>query len=307
MARILLINIKKLLFLPKITMKDVSVNVIKRYRGYTNTPGEIAKSAFYYVQDVGYYCCGSGHVTIRTGMKSILFLISLSGRGYLHYRGKKYMVKAGDTFFINCIEHHRYGTEGDKDWEFKFIHFFGNNSSDIYEIIYEIYGPVLLDEARTSVLENILDDIIIEAGERSIHFEPRIMSLIANLLSEIIQLSATRLGEVKNNKPNKMVERAIDYISKNYSTGILLDDIARAAYASKYHFSRVFKRITGSSPYFFLMNYRINISKEKLKFTSKNITEIAVESGFDSPSNFIKTFRSIEGVTPHNYRRIWMG
>lgn len=286
-------------------MQDSSKNVIIKHRTYSHTPGEIARSVFYYLQDIGYYMCGFGHITVREAMKSLLLVYTLSGRAFLHYRGKKYQIKSGDVFFINCRYQHVYGTDSKENWAFKFIHFYGNNSDEMYETIYEMYGALIRGKMNNPIIETInkLESL---TKQRAKYLESQTMAGIAKLFAEIIQLSAIRLGEIKNNKPNKIVDRAIRYIEKNYHTHIMLNDVAKASCASKYHFSRIFKRIMGSSPYTYLINYRINIAKEKLKQTSKSVAEIAVETGFESPSHFIKTFRSIEGVTPYNFRKIWI-
>lgn len=224
----------------------------------------------------------------------------------MNYKGREHIIKPGDVFFINCMNHHYYGTLGNAPWEFKFLHFHGNNSEEVYDIIYNFYGAVI-HAGPGNVVERMLDEAVRLSEESSLYFESQMMAHIAGLFSEIIRLSATRFGEIRNNKPNRVTDKAMEYIKKNYFTRIDLEDIARAAHASKYHFSRIFKKITGSSPYAFLMNYRINISKDKLKQTNKSIAEISIEVGFDSPSNYIKTFRTIEGATPKAYRKLWTG
>lgn len=287
-------------------MKDYSNNVILSHHTFSHTPGEIAKNAFYYLQDTGYYTCGNGHRTFRVGMKSILILCTLAGKAFLEYRKKKYTIGSGDIMFINCMDDHVYGPEDDDKWEFSFLHFHGNNSDKLYEIVYNMYGPVIKTE-KNNPAEQALEKIIENTETPSKFFESETMALIAELLSEIIKVSASRVGENKNNKTNQVVDRGIDFIRKNHSNRISLEDIALAAYCSKYHFSRIFKKMTGSSPYTYLINYRINASKKKLKLTDKSIAEIAIEVGFDSPSNYSKTFHVLEGITPQMYRKIWIG
>jgi len=285
-------------------MREQSNNIFIEQKTYTHTPSEIAKSVYYYVQHVGYYKCGMNHETIRSGMKSVLVLLTKSGKGYLHYRKKKYKLGSGDVFIVNCKDYHKYGTHGNDSWEFKFLHFYGNNSREIFEMIYKLYGAVLHMQ-YDKTLENIIDELdnILENPSR--FMESRAMAQISKLLSEIIQSSASNLGKVNNNRSNAITDKAIEFIKENYDKNIQLEDIANSTYTSKYHFSRIFKRIIGSTPYSYLINYRINISKQKLEQTDKSIADIAIDVGFESPSNFIKTFHKTEGITPNAYRRIW--
>ena len=72
---------------------------------------------------------------------------------------------------------------------------------------------------------------------------------------------------------------------------------------SKYHFIRIFKRIIGITPYNYLTNYRINISKTLLISTDKTISEISEECGFSDTSNFISQFKKHTGQRPFEYRK----
>ena len=71
---------------------------------------------------------------------------------------------------------------------------------------------------------------------------------------------------------------------------------------SPYHFIRVFKRITGFTPYEYLSKHRINRSKILLTTTGHTVGEIAVQIGFPNANSYIRTFRKFEGKTPMQYR-----
>jgi len=101
------------------------------------------------------------------------------------------------------------------------------------------------------------------------------------------------------------VDNIIAYIEKNYATDISLEDMAAVACSSKYHFCRNFKKITGYGPYEYLVKYRINKAKSLLKETDISVGEIAEYVGFGSTSNFIQTFKKLEGLTPLKYRNYW--
>jgi transcriptional regulator GlxA family with amidase domain len=81
--------------------------------------------------------------------------------------------------------------------------------------------------------------------------------------------------------------------------------MAKAAFCSLHHFAHIFKSTIGYSPYEYLTKYRITRAKSLLKESTASIDEISWDVGFDSTSNFIKTFRGLEGVTPLKYRKLW--
>ena len=82
-----------------------------------------------------------------------------------------------------------------------------------------------------------------------------------------------------------------------------MDIIANQLFLSKYYFSRVFKQITGSSPYQYLINLRIGKAKELLVLTNCPLAEIAEMSGFSDVKNLIYLFKRQVGMTPGEYRR----
>ena len=94
-----------------------------------------------------------------------------------------------------------------------------------------------------------------------------------------------------------------DYIQKNYAEKITLDDIANAAHISKGECCRVFKRIFHTTPFRYLVYYRLNRSIALLMETDYSISEIAQHVGFCSSSYYTKCFRKEYNCVPHKYRQ----
>jgi len=65
---------------------------------------------------------------------------------------------------------------------------------------------------------------------------------------------------------------------------------------------RIFKRTIHVTPFEYLISHRINQSILLLKNTDKNITEIALNTGFGSISYYIEKFKTQTGYTPKKYR-----
>ena len=99
------------------------------------------------------------------------------------------------------------------------------------------------------------------------------------------------------------VKKMIHFIHKNYDRQIGVKDITSCAGLSESHGSRMFKKITGSSIYSHLIEYRIRMSLDELLNTDRSVTQIAYDSGFASVSNYIASFRRIAGCTPQSCRR----
>ena len=84
---------------------------------------------------------------------------------------------------------------------------------------------------------------------------------------------------------------------------ITIDDMAKVACISKYHFSRLFKESTGQSPYKYLSQYRIDKAKDLLISTNLSVNEIALRVGFDDMSSFIYLFKQHMHVSPLQFRK----
>lgn len=129
----------------------------------------------------------------------------------------------------------------------------------------------------------------------------QMFTLVARAFSETHERFA-------NIKPNKMLEynetfmNVCDYINKNCTKDISLDEISEMAGFSKYHFSRLFKEFTNYSFYRYLNMRRIAYAEQLLLNPSAKITEVAMASGFNSISAFMRMFKNLKGCTPTDYK-----
>ena len=94
----------------------------------------------------------------------------------------------------------------------------------------------------------------------------------------------------------------IQYINRNYSGPIRVEELASLMYLSVNQFERRFKQVFQISPTKFLVRYRIHRACYDLLHTDQTITQIAHIHGFYDHSHFIRHFRDTMGMTPHQYR-----
>ncbi|WP_211347076.1 helix-turn-helix transcriptional regulator [Saccharothrix australiensis] len=91
---------------------------------------------------------------------------------------------------------------------------------------------------------------------------------------------------------------------ENIGEQFTIDDMARTAMYSKFHFSRVFQRVTGVPPGRFLSAIRLQEAKRLLVCTSLTVTDISHRVGYTSVGTFSSRFRSSVGVSPTVYRQL---
>lgn len=100
------------------------------------------------------------------------------------------------------------------------------------------------------------------------------------------------------------VGRVIEAMRENLGEQLTVDDMARTAMFSKFHFSRVFQRVTGVSPGRFLSAVRLQEAKHLLVTTGLTVTEISHRVGYTSVGTFSSRFRRSVGVSPTTYRQL---
>jgi AraC family transcriptional regulator len=96
---------------------------------------------------------------------------------------------------------------------------------------------------------------------------------------------------------------AMDHIERACKEPLTLSDVAATVGLSPFHFLRVFRQVTGTTPHQYLIGARIRLAARLLLDTDRSVTEIAYDVGFEDLSNFVRTFHRAIGSSPRTYRR----
>jgi transcriptional regulator GlxA family with amidase domain len=81
-----------------------------------------------------------------------------------------------------------------------------------------------------------------------------------------------------------------------------LDSMARRAHMSSRSFTRHFRRVTGSSPYAWLLDQRIALAQDLLADPDLTVEAIAERAGFDGAGMLRRHFQRVVCCTPSEYR-----
>ncbi|PLY08042.1 MAG: AraC family transcriptional regulator [Arcobacter sp.] len=96
--------------------------------------------------------------------------------------------------------------------------------------------------------------------------------------------------------------RVILYIEQNYNSELTLEELSKVASFSKYHFHRIFKSIVGESMGDYIR--RVRLQSTTLQFmTNQKITQIAMNSGYETNASFSKAFKKHFGITPKEFAK----
>lgn len=100
-----------------------------------------------------------------------------------------------------------------------------------------------------------------------------------------------------------MLNKCIDTINSNYMYDFSLADLAAASGLSEGHFCRVFKDVTGFTPFVYINRVRITKACGMLTGTDKKIADISARCGFNNISYFNRAFKQIMKESPSGYRK----
>ncbi|HKM99404.1 MAG TPA: AraC family transcriptional regulator, partial [Candidatus Binataceae bacterium] len=98
------------------------------------------------------------------------------------------------------------------------------------------------------------------------------------------------------------IARVLRQMESSFAQPHTLASLARIAGLSRYHFLRTFKCVTGITPHQWLLRARLRDAAQRLARRADAVTEIALDTGFEDLSNFIRSFRAEFGVSPRRYR-----
>lgn len=133
--------------------------------------------------------------------------------------------------------------------------------------------------------------------------ELAIKSYVNLLIINLLRSKTTKFYKLKLKKNSKECEYIKQYMDENYSQKIKLDDLASLAFMNKFYLVHEFKKYIGKTPINYLVDRRVDASKELLATTNLSIEKIAEKVGFSSQSYFNQVFKKKLGTSPTQYRR----
>lgn len=218
-------------------------------------------------------------------------VISTEQKNSILTRLKKAFEILDSTDFIQCIR------------ELFFVPKSDFSCIEIIELIQEITD--LFIEVESSLRKDVsFDDYI----KKQIHFD--IQNAISTkeleaVITEPILTVMKKLSEDIEKQNIKPIRTAMAYIEQNYSQPIKLEDIASVVGLNPVYFSNVFKKEVGETFIDYLSKYRMDVAKDMLRKSNKNINEIAAAIGYNDARYFSRLFKKIVGLKPTEFKKIY--
>lgn len=203
------------------------------------------------------------------------------------------------------------------------------NSTMIFQFGPELFGPLLPDlriapgstafsrfprvdrsSPLGSLLASELQTIGSEMTEQNRGWRLAVTAALYRIGLEILRAdepepprqSSGCLPDARRRTHRESLERVFSYVAEHYHEPVRLDDAARVAALSRYHFCRYFREHTGQRFQDYLRRVRVSHAERLLVETTMPVSLVAEQSGFRSVKTFHRVFRTTTGCTPTQYR-----
>lgn len=231
---------------------------------------------------------------------NVEIILIIKGEGSIISKEKKYSIKEKDLFIINTYMDHyeisknscqfmaigidKFNAYLKDDFNKKILHF--SLKDEDYEKIYSLYNIIYIDSKN-----DINDDVI--------------TNCFLSILSIIKRHINVNFNSVAKSKYSFLVANAIDIIENNYYSNITLNDLSKRLSVAKSTLEHQLKKETGYSIIEFKINCQLEEACNLLKITNMQISDIAMEAGFNNVSYFSKIFKKKYQLTPKIYRELY--
>jgi len=168
----------------------------------------------------------------------------------------------------------------------------------------------LLERAKMGILfsgettEGMINRIIKLPEHRGFDSLLEFLSILYDLSISRNQISLSSpsfVGQFDFSK-SKRIKMVNNYLHQNLQSQIRINEVAELVNMSPSAFSHFFKKRTQRSFTDYLTELRVGYAARLLIETDKNISEICFDSGFNNISNFNRSFKSLKGRTPSEFR-----
>lgn len=146
--------------------------------------------------------------------------------------------------------------------------------------------------------EQILTDDVIS----QLQIKAGILQLIGILMEAGLMCQSPRTESQKITA----IKTVLSYITDHYHEKLYVQDLASQVNMNEQYFCRFFKRSIGKTPIDYINDYRLNKVIRLLETGDAQITEICLECGFNNMGNFHRLFKRKTGITPLQYRKLYL-
>ena len=170
---------------------------------------------------------------------------------------------------------------------------------------------VMLENAKKGmvfsrpVIEKVKDRLdLLDKGQNGFYSVLELLAILYELSMDENSriLCSSAFNKQDDSSESRRIQKVITFLNSNYQKEIRLLDVANYVNMSEVSFSRFMKKRTGKNYIEYLNDLRLGIASRHLVDSSKTVSEISYECGFNNLSNFNRIFKKRKGFTPKEFR-----
>lgn len=236
----------------------------------------------------------------------------LSGNVQYNIENRSYLLTPGDVLLISPMELHQpmFGTE-QREYErivlwidklfLEGFSWAGESFTACFDTGSPNHSNLLRPEGVSrQFLMFLLEQLLSENSSPEPYHEITALSYLAQVLVLLNRLALQQRREDLLTAPDSTVYNVLGYINEHYNENLTLDELANKFFISKYHLSREFQRLVGTSVHRYIVQKRLVMAKQMLS-SGKPSSEVYQHCGFGDYSNFYRAFKAEYQISPKEY------
>jgi len=258
--------------------------------------------------DIDMYQCGEerckpGHDYGPAVRDHFLIHYILEGKGKFYVGDRTYELGRNQGFLICPDIITYYKADYEEPWHYVWVGFNGLKAeSYLRQASITVDNPIFTYDCD-NFIRNCFDEMI-KAENVLKGREIRLTGLLYLFLSRLIEKNSKE-NSANNDEDNKelYVKKAIEYIQRNYSRKLTINNMAKYIGLDRSYLGSLFKQYMGMPPQQYIMEFRIDKACELMENPILSIGDISRSVGYADQLLFSKTFKKIKGICPRDYRK----
>lgn len=202
--------------------------------------------------------------------------------------------------FAPFVMHHSYSEKPDQRFKRIVLYFTPDSVEDenVLKKLVNSSGLYHVDAKVGHYIHGMLGMILMEQNNKD-----ELHGASMKALLNMIVIALLRSG-IQASKPEvqTLISKMVDYIDTHYMEDITLDDLADQFFVSKYYLCHEFKKYTNRTINQYINTTRIMNAQRQIMETGHSFTKIGTDCGFASSTHFSRTFKSVTGYTPSEFK-----
>ena len=237
----------------------------------------------------------------------------ISGSVQYTIESRQYQLKPGDILLISPLGLHQPLVRADKEPYERVVLWVSRSCLEALSGqgcslsgCFDIHSPqhtnlLRLDAVSVRRLQDMADAMMEERERKYFGWELNAKALLTRILVELNR----RMGDAPSgfeipDESSGIIAGVLRYINENFGEEISLDSLSERFFISKYHLSREFKRLVGTSVYRYVIQKRLIMAKQKM-LAGCSPTDVYCNCGFGDYANFYRAFRAEYGISPKEF------